>query len=64
MAEEAAWKFVKEKGMDMVSILPTACIGKFFRPTLNFGAAVILSLINGLSQILVYFKFYLCALRK
>uniref|UniRef100_A0A7C8ZHI2 NAD-dependent epimerase/dehydratase domain-containing protein n=1 Tax=Opuntia streptacantha TaxID=393608 RepID=A0A7C8ZHI2_OPUST len=46
MAEEAAWKFVKEKGMDMVSILPTACIGKFFRPTLNFAAAVILSLIN------------------
>ncbi|KAJ8449456.1 hypothetical protein Cgig2_002253 [Carnegiea gigantea] len=39
MAEEAAWEFVKEKGMDMVSILPTACIGTFFRPTLNFAAA-------------------------
>lgn len=46
MAEEAAWKFVKEKGIDMVSINPSIVIGPFVQPSLNYGASVILSLIN------------------
>lgn len=46
MAEEAAWKFVKEKGINMVSINPSIVIGPFVQPSLNYGASVILSLIN------------------
>lgn len=47
LAEDAAWKFVKEKGIDMVTINPTMVIGPLLQPTLNTSAAAILNLING-----------------
>jgi nucleoside-diphosphate-sugar epimerase len=47
LAEDAAWKFVKEKGFDMVTINPAMVIGPLLQPTLNTSAAAVLSLIKG-----------------
>ncbi|CAK7331092.1 unnamed protein product [Dovyalis caffra] len=47
LAEDAAWKFAKEKGMDMVAINPAMVIGPLLQPTLNTSAATILSLMKG-----------------
>ncbi|KAL7174189.1 hypothetical protein ACSBR2_033444 [Camellia fascicularis] len=47
LAEDAAWKFTKEKGIDMVTINPAMVIGLLLQPTLNTSAAAILNLING-----------------
>lgn len=48
LAEDAAWKFVKEKGIDMVAINPSMVIGPLLQPTLNTSSASILNLINGM----------------
>ena len=48
LAEEAAWKFVTEKGMDMVTINPAMVIGPLLQPTLNTSAAAIAKLFNGM----------------
>ncbi|CAN1263933.1 Phenylacetaldehyde reductase [Linum perenne] len=47
LAEEAAWKFAKEKGMDLVSINPAMVIGPLLQPTLNTSAAAVLSIMKG-----------------
>ncbi|XP_021616396.2 phenylacetaldehyde reductase [Manihot esculenta] len=47
LAEDSAWKFAKEKGIDLVSINPAMVIGPLLQPTLNTSAAAILSLIKG-----------------
>ncbi|KAK6119770.1 hypothetical protein DH2020_046492 [Rehmannia glutinosa] len=47
LAEDAAWKFVREKGIDMVAINPAMVIGPLLQPTLNTSSATILNLING-----------------
>ncbi|XP_051118713.1 phenylacetaldehyde reductase-like [Andrographis paniculata] len=47
LAENAAWKFVKEKGIDMVAINPSMVIGPLLQPTLNTSSDAILKLING-----------------
>lgn len=47
LAEEAAWKFAKDKGIDMVTINPAMVIGPLLQPTLNTSATAILNLING-----------------
>ncbi|CAL5423803.1 unnamed protein product [Camellia sinensis] len=47
LAEDAAWKFVKEKGIDKVAINPAMVIGPLLQPTLNTSSAAILNLING-----------------
>ncbi|XP_043691144.1 phenylacetaldehyde reductase-like [Telopea speciosissima] len=47
LAEEAAWKFAKEKGMDIVTINPAMVIGPLLQPTLNTSAEAILKLVNG-----------------
>ncbi|KAK6138320.1 hypothetical protein DH2020_027904 [Rehmannia glutinosa] len=47
LAEDAAWKFVKEKGIDMVAINPPMVIGPLLQPTLNTSCAAILNLVNG-----------------
>ncbi|KAJ8622697.1 hypothetical protein MRB53_031226 [Persea americana] len=47
LAEEAAWKFAKEKGLDIVTINPAMVIGPLLQPVLNTSAAAILNLING-----------------
>ncbi|KAL8477674.1 hypothetical protein ACS0TY_029827 [Phlomoides rotata] len=44
---DAAWKFVKEKNIDMVAINPAMVIGPMLQPTLNTSSASILNLING-----------------
>ncbi|KAH9741364.1 Epimerase domain-containing protein [Citrus sinensis] len=47
LAEDAAWKFAKEKSIDMVTINPAMVIGPLLQPTLNTSAAAVLSLIKG-----------------
>nr|QHS84907.1 cinnamyl alcohol dehydrogenase [Pyrus sinkiangensis] len=47
LAEDAAWKFVKEKGIDLVTINPAMVIGPLLQPTLNTSAAAILNVIKG-----------------
>ncbi|VFQ75210.1 unnamed protein product [Cuscuta campestris] len=47
LAEKAAWEFVKQKGIDMVTINPAMVIGPLLQPTLNTSSAAILNLING-----------------
>ncbi|MFQ6638678.1 hypothetical protein Gotur_015004 [Gossypium turneri] len=47
IAEDSAWKFAKEKGLDMVVVNPAMVIGPLLQPTLNTSAAAILSLIKG-----------------
>jgi len=49
MAEESAWKFAKEKGIDIVTINPAMVIGTLLQPTLNTSCAAILQLMNGSS---------------
>jgi nucleoside-diphosphate-sugar epimerase len=48
LAEEAAWKFVKEKGIDMVTINPGFVIGPLLQPTLKSTAELFLDRINGM----------------
>ncbi|XP_047327138.1 phenylacetaldehyde reductase-like [Impatiens glandulifera] len=48
LAEEAAWKFVKEKGIDMVVINSSAVIGSMFNSSLNLTCVIVLNLMNGL----------------
>ncbi|KAG5517542.1 hypothetical protein RHGRI_038067 [Rhododendron griersonianum] len=55
LAEDAAWKFVKEKGIDTVAINPAMVIGPLLQPTLNSSSAEILNLINGRRSL-----FYVC----
>ncbi|CAO2837303.1 unnamed protein product [Amaranthus hypochondriacus] len=47
LAEEAAWKFAKEKGIDLVSINPGVIIGPLLQPTLNASAAAISCFFDG-----------------
>ncbi|KAE8682505.1 Cinnamoyl-CoA reductase 1 [Hibiscus syriacus] len=47
IAEESAWTFAKEKGLDLVVINPAMVIGPLLQPTLNTSAAAVLSLIKG-----------------
>ncbi|CAA0805801.1 NAD(P)-binding Rossmann-fold superfamily protein [Striga hermonthica] len=47
LAEDAAWKFVREKGIDLVSINPGLVIGPLLQPTLNTSSAVVLHMISG-----------------
>lgn len=51
LAEEAAWKFAKENGIDMVTINPAMVIGPLLQPTLNTSAASIANLLNGMDHI-------------
>ncbi|XP_031128069.1 tetraketide alpha-pyrone reductase 1-like isoform X2 [Ipomoea triloba] len=46
LAEEAAWKYAGENGIDMVSLHPCLVIGPILQPTLNFSTNVILRLIK------------------
>ncbi|MFS8005167.1 putative cinnamyl-alcohol dehydrogenase [Helianthus anomalus] len=46
LAEEAAWKYMKEKAIDMVTINPAMVIGPLLQPTLNTSARAIFNLIN------------------
>ncbi|KAM0008931.1 putative cinnamyl-alcohol dehydrogenase [Helianthus debilis subsp. tardiflorus] len=47
LAEDAAWKFAEEKGMDIVTINPAMVIGPLLQPTLNTSAESIANLLKG-----------------
>uniref|UniRef100_F6HBD5 NAD-dependent epimerase/dehydratase domain-containing protein n=1 Tax=Vitis vinifera TaxID=29760 RepID=F6HBD5_VITVI len=47
LAEEAAWKFAKENGIDMVTIHPGWVIGPLLQPTLNLSVEEVLKLLKG-----------------
>ena len=47
LCEQAALKFAKENGIDMVVINPSMVIGPLLQPTVNLSAGEILNLING-----------------
>ncbi|CAL0329404.1 unnamed protein product [Lupinus luteus] len=46
-AENAAWKFVKENNIDMVTIHPGVVIGPLLQPELNATSELVLNLIDG-----------------
>ncbi|CDP16822.1 unnamed protein product [Coffea canephora] len=48
LAENAAWDFSKEHGIDMIAINPRMVIGPFLQPSATLNAEVILSLVNGM----------------
>ncbi|KAJ0037744.1 hypothetical protein Pint_23941 [Pistacia integerrima] len=47
LAEEAASKFAKENGIDLVTLHPGLVIGPFLQSVLNFSVEVILDILNG-----------------
>jgi nucleoside-diphosphate-sugar epimerase len=47
LAEQAAWKFSKDNGINLVTINPAVVIGPLLQPTLNTSAQIILYLISG-----------------
>jgi len=47
LAEQAAWKFSKDNGIDLVTINPAVVIGPLLQPTLNTSAQIIQYLISG-----------------
>lgn len=57
LAEEAAWKFSKDNGFEIVTINPAMVIGPLLQPTLNTSAEAILKLINGSSSTYPNFSF-------
>uniref|UniRef100_A0A0D9V1Q1 NAD-dependent epimerase/dehydratase domain-containing protein n=1 Tax=Leersia perrieri TaxID=77586 RepID=A0A0D9V1Q1_9ORYZ len=50
LAEDAAWNFSKDNGIEMVTINPAMVIGPLLQPSLNTSAEAILKLINGSSS--------------
>ena len=57
LAEKAAWKFAKEKGIDLVTMNPGFVIGPFLQPTLNVTMEMIMNLINGTFMNSLFMKF-------
>ena len=66
LAEEAAWKFSRDNGLEIVTINPAMVIGPLLQPTLNTSAEAILKLINGMLLDQLIFKllqthsFFIC----
>ncbi|KAB1224976.1 Tetraketide alpha-pyrone reductase 1 [Morella rubra] len=52
LAEEAAWKFAKENGIDMVTMNPGWVIGPLLQPTVNATLKPILNFVNGAERTL------------
>lgn len=46
MAEEAAWKFVQENGLNLVLMIPGIVLGPLLQPTLNFTTDYFFALSN------------------
>ncbi|KAK3164421.1 hypothetical protein QOZ80_1AG0017850 [Eleusine coracana subsp. coracana] len=57
LAEEAAWKFARDYGLEIITINPAMVIGPLLQPTLNTSAEAILKLINGSSSTYTNFSF-------
>ncbi|KAM7264015.1 hypothetical protein ACFE04_001698 [Oxalis oulophora] len=53
LAEEAAWKFCKDNGIDLVTINPGYVIGPLLQPTLNLTVSTIFKLVTGEYEILM-----------
>ncbi|XP_071733631.1 phenylacetaldehyde reductase-like [Rutidosis leptorrhynchoides] len=47
LAEKAAWEFAESNGLDIVTILPSTCLGPILQPTLNASCAVLQQLLQG-----------------
>ncbi|KAG7596420.1 unnamed protein product [Arabidopsis thaliana] len=47
LAENAAWEFAKDNGIDMVVLNPGFIFGPLLQPTLNFSVELIVDFING-----------------
>lgn len=47
LAEQAAWKFSKDNGIDLITINPALVIGPLLQPTLNTSNQLVLYLISG-----------------
>ncbi|KMZ62528.1 putative Cinnamoyl-CoA reductase [Zostera marina] len=46
-AEEEAWKFSKETGLDIVTVLPTMTVGPLLQPTVNGSSLWLVHMIKG-----------------
>ena len=57
LAEEAAWKFTKENGINMISINPGLVIGPLLQPTLNTSAESVFKLVNGTFSVSIIFSY-------
>ena len=49
LAEEAAWKYANDNGLEIITINPTMVIGPLLQPTLETSTEAILKFINGMS---------------
>ncbi|WCJ18559.1 NAD(P)-binding Rossmann-fold superfamily protein [Euphorbia peplus] len=47
LAEEAAWKYAKENGIDIVTLHPGFVIGPYLQPTINVTVALMLKYLKG-----------------
>nr|GFB51342.1 hypothetical protein [Tanacetum cinerariifolium] len=47
LAEKSAWEFAEKNGLDLVTILPSTCLGRLLQPTLNASCAVLQQLLLG-----------------
>lgn len=56
LAEQAAWKFSKDNGIDLITINPAMVIGPLLQPTLNTSNQVVLYLISG-SPVYINYSF-------
>ncbi|KAM1607823.1 hypothetical protein ACFXTH_028538 [Malus domestica] len=57
LAEEAAWKFAKENGIDLVSMNPGIVIGPLLQPTLNGSVELIANIISGIQTPFLNYTF-------
>ncbi|XP_049350271.1 phenylacetaldehyde reductase-like [Solanum verrucosum] len=46
LAEEAAWEFAKQNGIDLIALHPVLVTGPFLQPTLNFSSEAMLNFIT------------------
>ena len=47
MAEQAAWELAKDKGVDLVTVVPPMVTGPLLQPTFNISMSHILKYLNG-----------------
>ncbi|KAB2594775.1 cinnamoyl-CoA reductase 1-like [Pyrus ussuriensis x Pyrus communis] len=57
LAEEAAWKFAKGNGIDLVTIHPGNAIGPPLQPTLNLSVEFLLNLMSGIETPFINYTF-------
>eukprot|EP00249_Psilotum_nudum_P012517 c23827_g1_i2 orf=316-1290(+) len=47
LAENSAWEFSKEKGLDLVAVNPGMVVGSILQPTMNTSSEVIMNMLTG-----------------